>query len=104
VSKVQPKITAKEYRAYVEGKGGIAALLPVSVPDKGTGKPPKGGKGNVKDKVRAPSVVGRSSKRTGKYNARGREVNGRFIASEAQAKRYEQLLVMEKLGRPTSTA
>ena len=75
---VQPKISAKEYRAYVEGKGGIAALMPKPA----SKNPPKKGE----------------TKRSGKYNARGRTVNGVWMASEAQAKRYEQLLVLEGLG------
>lgn len=84
----QVRISAKDYRNYVEGKAGIPALQPKRV---GQGSGRKGGGAK-------PTANAKKSERAGKYNARGRTVNGKWMASEAQAVRYEQLLVLEGLG------
>jgi hypothetical protein len=89
------RISAKDYRGYVERGEGIPALMPKA-------NPPKGGKAAAKKA---------ESKRTGKYNAAGQFVDRRtglpvdkgapnavYMASAAQAVRYRQLVVLRDLG------
>lgn len=74
------RIKASEYRAYVEGRGGIPALTPAKgkAARRLAGQPP--------------------SKRQGKYNAKGEHRHGLWFASKAQADRWDQLLQLQKLG------
>jgi hypothetical protein len=77
------RISARQYRAYVEKGEGIPALCPA---------PPGRKKREVKPKKEP------KSKRAGKYNAKGEHRHGKWFASQAQAERWDQLVVLEQLG------
>lgn len=80
------KISAKEYRGYVERGEGIPALMPQpkpAAPAKRKGKAALGTK---------------QTGRSGKYNAKGEHRHGLWFASQAQAQRWDQLLMLHERG------
>lgn len=53
----------------------------------------------VRAAARAPGAKGKFGPRKGKYNAKGERIDGRWFASAAEARRYEQLKRMVDSGQ-----
>jgi hypothetical protein len=53
----------------------------------------------VRAAARAPNATGKNAARKGKYNAAGERIDGRWFASAAEARRYEQLKRMVDSGQ-----